>query len=310
MNNERELSAVRVNMQSIEAARPNTFAVQRVLKDSDVIYEYQIGGSWTTDKPKQRPEGKRVVFDEVNDFRAARDAYFAWIDINNLRTANRVQDKLLEKPERPDTILSRILQARKIAEPLVLFVPWGVRPTGPFGQSERTVLDALESTQNILNQRNIPTEILLMPADLYATVVNNQVDSQTASAYFEQVSTEAEKRGFSVKPWSEIRDQNWTEYSDRATELTEEKIREILSQQKMDEAIKAANRRSGYTQTDDIQRAALAYLRERICEAEIVESKYKPIKLSVVPKNKDNEVDRELPRMYLIPPALQLPWLK
>jgi hypothetical protein len=149
-----------------------------------------------------------------------------------------------------------------------------------------------------------------MPADLYATEINNQVASEQADSYFRTVTEEAEIRGFTAIPWSAIRQAHIELYTQRSSELTTENIQKLLSANKIVKAFDAAGRRSGYTERTKIQNAAFAYLRERICEAEMIESIYAPIKVSVVPKNKDNEVDRNLPRVYLIPPAVQLPWLK
>lgn len=113
-----------------------------------------------------------------------------------------------------------------------------------------------------------------------------------------------------MKSWSEIKKENKDLYDKRAQELTISEIEKILSPTKILEAKKAAERRSGYTDPSRIEEAAYAYLRERIIEAEIIEQKYKPIKVSAVPKNKDNEVDRDLPRIYILPDWWEFPWLK
>lgn len=51
------------------------------------------------------------------------------------------------------------------------------------------------------------------------------------------------------------------------------------------------------------------YLVERMAEAELIETRYQPIKISAVARHKDAEVDRELPRLYLVPELLHAPWL-
>jgi cytochrome c-type biogenesis protein CcmH/NrfG len=149
-----------------------------------------------------------------------------------------------------------------------------------------------------------------MPADLYATEVNRQVSAQEADKYFAQVRKGAEAEGFLVRPWSQIRKENEKAYRERSSELTEDAIVSLLTPQKLTEAERAARKRSGYIDRNSIHLAALAYLRERICEAEIIEKTYQPIKVSAVAKNKDNGVDRALPRVYILPDEYQFPWIK
>lgn len=51
------------------------------------------------------------------------------------------------------------------------------------------------------------------------------------------------------------------------------------------------------------------YLVERLAEAMLIEDLCHPIKISLVPKSKDAEVDHHLPRLYILPEELQAPWL-
>ena len=299
---------VRINQQFINNGKPD-FASQQLIKSS-AAREYLIAGSWTGEKPKQRPEGTRIVFNQVEEFRAARDVYFAWQDIVGLQEEAFQNESTQLKPERPEEIVQRMLKARRSFMELILFIPWGVKSTGDPSLIEDKVLDRIAYLREILLARKIQAQTLLMPADIYATEVNNQVDNKRANEYFSDVEERAKIRGFTVKPWSKIREENLPTYKRRAVELNEQEIRRILTPAKVDEAIKAAERRSGYTKKSDVVKAAFAYLRERICEAEIVKSVYDPIKVSAVAKNKDNEVDRELPRLYIIPYDWQFPWLK
>jgi hypothetical protein len=150
-----------------------------------------------------------------------------------------------------------------------------------------------------------------MPADIYATEVNNQVDLNKARAYFENVTqVSIESFGFQVKAWSEIRAENIGQYLRRKAELDVDALKQMLTPIKVYEAVSVSKRRSGYSDPKEIEQAALAYLRERVCEAEIIEEVYTPIKVSAVAKNKDNGVDRDLPRLYIIPDQEQFPWLK
>jgi len=304
-------------------SRSTEFAVspKRVIKDARYLSRPPGGGSVQKARVQEskidgiiRKEARRkakVVFKPIQEIdksetispkEKGKYMYYVWQEIAKMQITN---------PEYPDVSLARLTTARETSVPVTLFIPWGVRPEGKFGSSEIAVLDKLKLLQDVLKGKGIPVDILIMPADLYATEVNNQVDGGQTSIYFEQVAEVAKTEfDFNVKPWSEIRLENWETYQTRSNQLTVEKIDELLTNRKISEAIGAATRRSGYSSQEDIMKAAYAYLRERICEAEIIESQYKPIKVSCVPKNKDNEIDINLPRLYIIPYEQQLPWLK
>lgn len=292
---------IRIDQEIINKYKPDGFALQQVLKSTSVSREYKINGEWTVDKPNTKPEGTRMIFVSREQFHIARDVYFAWQDLVSQKKDN---------PVKPEVIFERLLQTRKTGKAVILFIPWGVRPNGGLGRSETKVLDQVQNMQQTLQRRNINAQVLIMPADLYATEINQQVDNDQVTKYFEDVTNWAYLRGFFVKPWSAIRRENMDIYQQRATELTQEELEQMFVPAKIKEVISAAGRRSGYQNQYDIQQAAFAYLRERICEAEIIESIYKPIKISAVAKNKDNDVDRDLPRVYIISEILQFPWLK
>jgi len=289
---------VTIDQKIINREKPDQYSLPKILKWTGTSREYCMSGMWTGEKPTQKPEGSRVVFPSVEQFRIAKDIYFAWNDI--------VAQQAFP-PELPDTILDRLFQTRLASTPLVLFVPWGVRPVGTLGESEIEALETLERFNNNLRKRNINTTILIMPADLYATEVNNQVDAFYANRYFQTVNAQASRKGFAVKPWSSIRQENQEEYDRLRSEMDPQSI---LPCGILERAMKAAERRSGYEDKRSIESAALAYLRERLCEAEIIENKYRPIKVSMVAKGKDAYVDRNLPRIYILPEKLQFPWLK
>lgn len=277
----------------------DSFSLQRVFCESGVGYKYKINGFWTDEKPKQKPEGKRIIFKDINSFRAVRDVYFAWQDIEKLR---------VHDPVKPEEIIKRLFNSRKTGNQLTLFTPWGVGLKENLKVAE-LVLDRIRLISNLLSQRNLNINCLLMPADLYATEINS-IDSDLTTRYFEFVTKEAVLRGFKVKPWSEIRQENLERYRVLLSQLDKKVIREVLSYNTIDNAIEAAKRRNQGLSQKNIENAAFAYLRERICEAEIIEAVYKPIKISAVGKNKDNYVDCELPRLYIIPEKEQFPWLK
>lgn len=195
-------------------------------------------------------------------------------------------------------------------KPLTLFVPWGVRPTDKFMNNEKMALDTVQNYQNLLKKYEVPSNVLIMPADVYATEVNNY-DPTTTNDYFSIVRNESKARGFQVKPWSQIRKDNQALY-DRVL-IYEANIdslwRSTPKKLWYDGLLKAAYRRSGKESSQEIARAAFDYLKERVAEARVIESIYKPIKLSMVEPNKDDVVDRDLPRLYLLPSAIRFPWI-
>lgn len=292
---------IKIDQEVIKKCKPDDFALKWVLKNFKARYEYLVEDMWFSNIQNQRPEKTRFIFDDISTFRAAKDTYLSWTDLN---------DKRVDKPVFPDVIMERIAKSRISREPLVLFSPWGVRPEGEFGQPEMAILDRLNNIRQLLAARGINPITVIMPADLYATEVNNQVSPKKANTYFETVTAEASRLGFLVKPWSQIRLENWEYYSKRSQELTPLQILQLLGEYIIEEAIEASRRRSGYKEEKDIKNAAFAYLRERICEAEIVEETLRPIKLSLVTKDKDRGVDRKLPRLYVIPREERFPWLK
>ncbi len=289
----------RIDNQTINRGKPNRFALERVFIESGVHNEYLIQDQWVTGKIQSKPEGKRIVFNDLSQFRAARDVYFTWTDFDQLQAYT---------PVLPEEIMKRIYSARLNGIPLPLFIPWGYRPTGE-PSIECSVLDKIQEYTEMFKKRRIPVTPLIMPADLYATEIND-VDQSLVNNYFSFITEEAKARGFQVIPWSVIRAKNETQYQTIASNLTETVIRSLLENPVVDKALGAASKRVSVKSEEAIRKSAFAYLRERICEAEIIEERFKPIKLSLVGKNKDNGVDRTLPRLYIISENQQFPWLK
>lgn len=290
---------VKIDTKIIDKYKPDKFSLQQVFVNTGVEREYFVDGEWTLGSPKQKPDATRVVFDDIDKFRVGRDTYFAWQDLLERKKFGT---------ERPEEVIKRLFESRLSRNSLTLFVPWGVRSQGE-PKYEEVVLDMIKSFQDSMIRRKINAKVLLMPADLYATQVN-RIDEELTTHYFMYVKNQAVERGFDVKPWSVIRTENIDIYKKRARELAPKFIVELVGNGKVLEAFDTARRRSGYSRQKDVEGAAFSYLRERICEAEIVESVYKPIKVSAVSKNKDNIVDRDLPRVYIIPQEYQFPWLK
>jgi hypothetical protein len=308
---------IRINSEIVEK-RPGVdrFAVQKIFNELGVKREYFINGDWTSNVSCGQVPDKRRFSLSREDFSMARNTYNAW----KLLTNNSISD-----PVNKEEIMNRIMEPQltdryyglfdtlfgcKFNFSLNLFIPWGVRALGTFGDPEIQVLDKIKILSDRLKFNcKVRNKVLIMPADIYATEVNN-IDPELVGRYFSKITAEAESRGFEVEPWSTIRAKNRQRYEELANRLDKNEIKRILSPFVIDSAMKAAKKRSNRTSSEDIENAAFAYLRERMCEADIIEETRKPVKVSAVAKNKDNEVDRALPRVYLIPPEEQFPWLK
>lgn len=216
---------------------------------------------------------------------------------------------LSEQVEYSGDFLARF-SASTTNNPLVLFVPWGVRPSGTFGESELRALSYIERFQKNLNSYSFPSTVLIMPADVYAIEINNYPWEITTS-YFNIVTDEARTRDFNVKPWSIIRDENRDQY-DRILkwEANPTSLWPVIPKALWyRDLLGAAYRRSKQVGDQAITTAAFNYLRERIAEARIIETVYKPIKLSMVSPKKDDIVDCDLPRLYILPKELRFPWI-
>jgi len=284
----------KVNLKSLKNPRIDQYALQQVLKLVGATREYLVGDKWLK-TVSQRPDAARVTFPDIFSFRKAREGYFAWLELNQLSGR--------EKPEFPEKIIERLMVAAyNPSQPLIFFIPWGYRPYGEFGPKEVNAMDRITLAANTVGQRQIPLKVLLMPADVYAVEINGE-DLINVEKYFTCVTQAASLRGFEVVPWSQIRLDNFDWYSTLRKFYTNDQIERLLPLFVINSAIKAAQRRNRSN------KEAYDYLRERLCEATIIEEIYKPVKLSMVAKNKDNGVDLNLPRLYLIPESLQFPWL-
>lgn len=315
---------IRITQTDLVQQFPDQFAREAIFKQSGWIRrEYLVNGEWTQGPPSQRPEAVSIVLS--NDglpfadekLRMKTQLYDAWrslIEISTDEPANKTE--ILRRLEDPISLAFNkamtlgIRDWDRIKTWTELFIPWGVRPEGGFGQPEEVVFDRIQSVQEGLSKNGVSTKVLLMPADLYATEVNRQVNKEQANEYFEQVAGAGRDRGFNVVPWSAIREEYLDDYQRLAADLTIGAIRELIPGQVIESAKKSAGRRSGFSAEAEIEAAAYRYLRERLCEAVIIEERYRPIKLSAVAKYKDNFVDRNLPRVYVTPSELQFPWLK
>lgn len=294
---------IKVNFKSFQGVDLNKFALEQSLAKPGVNREYLIRNNWTRDVDG-KPEETRAVFDNAQTFRAAKAAYFAWKDLQGIFPDGLPK----EKPVFPEEIFERMRSSVLRLEPLVFFIPWGYRYDGMFGDKERKAMNRIDITQATFLNRGVTVRVLLMPADIYAKEVNG-INSEPVDEYFSDVENEASVRGYEVAPWSSIREANLERYYKLSFSLTKNKIKQILPVDVINSALEAARKRSGQTDKKAIQESAFLYLRERLCEAEIIENQFKPVKLSMVSKRKDNGVDSLLPRLYILSQQLQFPWL-
>ncbi|MBI5123178.1 hypothetical protein HZA75_04955 [Candidatus Roizmanbacteria bacterium] len=272
----------------------NPFALQHVLKQADVTYQYLIDNCWQKITPGKKPDGTRAIFSDIDIFRKSREAYFTWVNLSSFLKK--------EKPVFPEKIIQRLMLTAYSDNPLAIFIPWGFRAQGGFGGKELEAMGWIDDILSVIRQRRITFQTLLMPADIYATEINN-LPVSAVEEYFLTVEQEAKKRSYQVLPWSKIRNNNLQQYEVLRRKYTNEEINQILPPYVIISALKAAEKRG---QKKD---RAFDYLRERLCEAEIIEETFRPVKLSMVAKNKDEGVDLKLPRLYLLPEWLQFPWL-
>lgn len=272
----------------------NPFALQQVLKQASVTYQYFIDNYWQEIIPNKKPDGKRAVFPDIDIFRKSREAYFTWANLTSFVEK--------EKPVFPEKIIQRLMLAAYSDKPLTIFIPWGFRAQGEFGGKELEAMGWIDDILSVIRRRRITFQALLMPADIYAIEINN-LPVRAVEEYFLTVEEEAKKRSCQVLPWSQIRNNNLQQYKALCRKYTNKEIKKILPPYIIISAIKAAEKRR---QKED---RAFDYLRERLCEAEIIEETFRPVKLSMVAKNKDEGVDIKLPRLYLLPEWLQFPWL-
>jgi hypothetical protein len=113
-----------------------------------------------------------------------------------------------------------------------------------------------------------------------------------------------------IRPWSDIRNEDQKLYQ-KARRVFSKKYGNIqtgpgfLAKKQADAVrwLKAA----GQEVTEKlISQKANDYITERLCEALVIETVFRPIKLSVANRNTDTNLDWELPRLYVASPIK--PW--
>ena len=201
-----------------------------------------------------------------------------------------------------DGILPRIKE-----EEIVLFTPWGPRYKSERGtkvtKNDHEV-KTLIFLKDVLKKfyENMPGKKfrwLFLGADLYGTKINRLQEDDVKSYFFE------------LKRWVidliGIADfQLWSEYDVEAESFRQEtrkKLKYLISQSIYSRAVRTAN---GMGKGSDAEE----YLVERLAEAMLIENKFRPIKVSCVNREKDVQVDWELPVLYILPDELKNPWMK
>lgn len=187
-----------------------------------------------------------------------------------------------------------------------LFTPWGPRyrwrergvEIGP-DDKEVEVLTFFSRMlegwrQNMLGKK---FTWLFLGADLYGTRVNG-LPEEPVGAYFGSLRRWLEK----ILPLGEFR--LWSEF-DQEAETLRGRIRLDLHQRLSWSVFDRARRTSVMMRGGAVE----AYLTERLTEADLIETLYRPIKVSAVGRHKDDGVDGDLPRLYFLPERLWAPWL-
>ena len=210
------------------------------------------------------------------------------------------QEKTARAVRYEDGVLPRL----RADEPR-LFTPWGPR----YHWRERGVeicpddkeVGVLIFFSRLIGawQQNMPGkkfDWLFLGADLYGTRING-LPEEPVSAYFGSLRRWLGE----ILPQAEFR--LWSEF-DLLAQPLRERIRPDLMNRLTFTVYNRASEVSAKMGGD-----AEDYLAERLTEAEIVETLYRPIKVSAVGRHKDDGVDGSLPRLYFLPETFWAPWL-
>lgn len=196
----------------------------------------------------------------------------------------------------------------RLREPTItMFTPWGPRYNwqnrGVIIQERDKEVETLTYLVELFEEirSNMPGKKfrwVFLSADLYGTHVNN-LPTDAVDDYFASLGQWLNQ----LLPVAEFR--LWSEF-DQEAEAFRQKAREdfnrFISLELFARAIQTAQ---AMKRGSDPK----VYLIERLAEAMLIEQILRPIKLSCVGREKDNEVDCELPRLYFLPECLRAPWM-
>lgn len=201
-----------------------------------------------------------------------------------------------------DGILPRLHERR-----ITFFTPWGPRYDWEKrgvaihdDDKEVKTLNFLASLLDNFRENMLNKEFcwIFLGADLYGTRINKLPDEVVAN-YFNNLALWLDR----VLPVAEFN--LWSKYNDEAEEYRQ-KARVSLGNLVSDSIIFRAGQTARVMGRGS---SAKEYLVERLAEAMLVEKLYKPVKISCVGREKDTQVDGELPVLYLLPENLRKPWM-
>jgi len=192
---------------------------------------------------------------------------------------------------------------------VTLFTPWGPRyhweergVAIKEGDKEIATLRYLADIFSEINRRaeNRTFRWVFLAADLYGTGINKLPDKMVGD-YFASLSIWLKE----LIPESEL--VYWSAWQGEAEHYR--RIVESLFSEFGEINPKLLDRAQATASKMESAGEALAYLKERAVEALLIEELLSPIKISCVERHKDDKVDLDLPRLYLLPPELTAPWM-
>jgi hypothetical protein len=201
-----------------------------------------------------------------------------------------------------DGVLPRLRQ-----EEVLLFTPWGPRYRWDAhgveivnGDKEIAVINFLA---NLLNEWQIKMpnkkfHWIFIGADLYGIKING-LPEKAVKQYFINLHEILKL----MMP--EVEFHLWSKFNEQAEiyrETVKKDFSKLISRDLLSRANKTAKAMGKGGNPAD-------YLIERLAEAMLMEDTFRPIKISCVGRHKDEGVDYDLPRLYLLPRDLHAPWL-
>lgn len=201
-----------------------------------------------------------------------------------------------------DAVLPRLRE-----QDINLFTPWGPRYSwqvrGTVIRESDKEVETLEFLRKSLDEllRYMPAKNfrwVFLGADLYGTRLNG-LPGEAMSNYFASLS------GWLATLLPEVEFRLWSEFDEMA-EPYRKQVRANFSQLVQAELLRRT------TQTAQAMGKGSDpndYLTERLAEALLIEGLLKPIKVSCVMRHKDDHVDADLPRLYIVPEDLTAPWM-
>ncbi len=222
-----------------------------------------------------------------------------------------IKERAVQPAEGQKDIISTFFNARLDRRRVCFFSPWGPRykKSDPYIKESDLEIKTLEEIGSFFEEVKrcgFSVDFVVMPADFYGTNINN-LSPPFVREYFNSLKVIATSQlkdvcNLTVKPWSRFKAERAAQYDDLRRKV-EMDSSAFFSDRQFEEALKTArvfNSQNAYG-------SAWNYCVERVIEAILVEEAYKPIKLSLVRKEKD-ELDGSLKRIYVL--QKKAPWLE